>query len=323
LFGAGVLQFVGLLACIKMYKIHITFQMPKFDGDIKKLFKLMGPGIVGAGVVHINLFADIMIASLLPEGSISYLYYADRLNQLPLGMVGIAVGTALLPMLSRAMAGDQRDEANNLFNRALEICLILALPAGVAMLIAAEPLIKALFEYGNFDAADAQVTAYVLMGYALGVPAYVAGKVFSTTYYAQHDTVTPVKVSVACALTNIGLALILIQFMGAAGIALSTGVCGWMQYILFARGLKKSDKTSYDARFQRNLPRIVFASCAMAAVLGIVTHYTSGYYDGSKIEKIAALMVLVASGLATYSLAIFGSGVITIKDIKKLFVRKK
>jgi putative peptidoglycan lipid II flippase len=323
LFGAGVLQFVGLLACVKMYKIHIDFKLPKFDTDIKKLFKLMVPGIIGAGIVHINLFVDIIIASTLPEGSISYLYYADRLNQLPLGMVGIAVGTALLPMLSRTMAGEQTAEARHLFSRALEICLILALPAGVAMLIAAEPLIKTLFQYGNFDAADAQVTAYVLMGYALGVAPYVCGKVFSTAYYAQHDTVTPVKIGIVCALANIGLALIFIQFMGVAGIALATGICGWLQFILFMRGLKKNERTGFDDRFRHSLPRIIFASCAMAAVLAIVAHYSGGYYDGSKFEKIASLTVLVASGLATYSLAIFGSGAIKVQDITKLFVRKR
>jgi len=323
LFFAGVLQFVGLLACIKLYKIKIHFKLPKFDTDIKKLFKLMGPGIVGAGIVHINLFVDIIIASTLATGSISYLYYADRLNQLPLGMVGIAVGTALLPMLSRTMAGNQTAEANHLFNRALEICLLLALPAGVAMLVTAGPLIQSLFQYGNFDAADAQITSYVLMGYALGVPAYVVGKVFSTAYYAQHDTTTPVKISVVCALTNIALALIFIQFMGVAGIALATGLCGWLQFIMFTRGLKKNDKTAFDARFKRTLPRIVFSSCAMAAVLAIVAHLTQEYYDGTKFEKIAALSVLVASGLATYSLAVFGTGAITLNDLKKIFVRKR
>lgn len=322
LFFAGILQFLGLLACIKMYKIRIDFKLPKFDADIKKLFKLMVPGIIGAGVVHINLFVDIIIASTLPQGSISYLYYADRLNQLPLGMVGIAVGTALLPMLSRTMAGGNVEEGKHLFNRALEICLILALPAAVAMLVVAGPLIKTLFQYGNFDAEDAQITAYVLMGYALGVAPYVCGKVFSTTYYAQHDTVSPVKIAVACALTNIALALILIQYMGVAGIALSTGLCGWLQLGLFWRGLRNNDRVSFDGRFKRTLPRIIFASCAMAAVLLIVSHYSGEYYDGTKIEKIASLIVLVASGLATYALAVLGTGAITITDIKKIFVRK-
>lgn len=323
LFGAGVLQFIGLVACVKMYKINIKLRLPKFDGDIKKLFKLMGPGVLGAGVVHVNLFADIIIASLLAEGAISYLYYADRLNQLPLGMVGIAVGTALLPMLSRTMAGGRMEEGQHLFNRALEVCLILALPAGVAMLVVAEPLIQTLFQYGNFDADDARVTAYVLMGYALGVPAYVAGKVFSTTYYAQQDTVTPVKVAVVCALNNIALSLVFIQFIGVAGIALATGLCGWLQFTMLLHGLKKGGKVTFDARFRHSLPRIIFASCAMAAVLIIVAHLSKEYYVGTKIEKFGSLFILVASGLATYSLAVLGTGALKINDIKTLLRRKK
>lgn len=323
LFGAGVFQFLGLVACIKTYKIGIKIRRPKFDGDIKQLFKLMGPGVIGAGVVHINLFVDIIIASTLATGSISYLYYADRLNQLPLGMVGIAVGTALLPMLSRAMASGEQAEAKHLFNRALEICLLLALPAGVAMVVVATPLIQTLFQYGNFDAEDTQITAYVLMGYALGVPAYVAGKVFSTTYYAQHDTITPVKVSVVCALTNIALALIFIQFMGAAGIALATGLCGWLQFSMMLHGLRKNKKVEFDARFMHSLPRLFFSSCLMAFVLAMVAYYSKDYYVGTKIEKIGSLIVLVASGLATYSFAVLATGAIKIKDIKSILSRKK
>ncbi len=320
--AAGIFQFIGLIWCVRKYKIGLHIRMPKFDADIKQLFKLMGPGIVGAGVVHINLFIDIIIASTLPEGSIAYLYYADRLNQLPLGMVGIAVGTALLPMLSRAMAGNDTAEAKELYNRALEICLILALPAGIAMVTVALPLIKTLFQYGNFGADDALVTSYVLMGYALGVPAYVASKVQSTAYYAKHDTKTPVRMAVICALTNIGLALILIQFMGVAGIALSTGICGWLQFFLMMHGLKDNETTKVSARFIYSLPRIIVSCCAMIAVLVIVSYFLYGYFDGTKIEKILSLIALVASGLATYFSAIFMSGAIKFKDLKSLFVRK-
>jgi putative peptidoglycan lipid II flippase len=220
------------------------------------------------------------------------------------------------------MAGGRTEEANHLFNRALEVCLLLALPAGVAMLIAAEPMIQALFQYGEFDAADARTTAFVLMGYALGVPAYVAGKVFSTTYYAQHDTVTPVKVSVICALTNIGLALIFIQFMGVAGIAFATGLCGWQQFAMMLHGLIKHGKVSFDARFRRCVPRIFFSSCAMAVVLGIVAFCLKDYFVATKIEKIGALCILVASGLATYSLAVLATGAIKLSDLKNLLRRK-
>lgn len=323
LFIAGFLQVFGLMYFIKKTKIKIKFQLPKFDADIKKLFALMGPGVLGAGVMHVNLFVDVIIASTLPEGSIAYLYYADRLNQLPLGMVGIAVGTALLPMLSRAMTSDDTSHARHLFNRALEVCLLLALPAGVAMMVTAEPLIKSLFQYGAFDANDAAITASVLTGYAIGVPAYVGGKVLSTAYYSKQDTKTPVKMAVICALMNIGLALILIKPLGVAGIATATGVVGWAQVYLLWKGLKTHETTAFDARFKHSFPRIIFSCCAMAVVLAIVAHYTSGYYDANKFEKISALLVLVASGLATYSLAIFMTGAIKINEIKSLFKRKK
>src|SRR5690606_25839934 len=145
----------------------------KFDARTKKLFRLMGPGVIGAGVMHINLFADMIIGSLLPRGSISYLYYADRLNQLPLGVIGIAVGTALLPMLSRAMSGGRQEEARNLFNRALEISLFLALPAAVGLFAIAPPIILTLFRHGAFDFKAAEATSLVLTAYSLGLPAYI------------------------------------------------------------------------------------------------------------------------------------------------------
>ncbi len=323
LFAAGFLQVIGLMYFIKKCNIKIKFQMPKFDDDTKKLFALMGPGVLGAGIMHVNLFVDVIIASTLAEGSISYLYYADRLNQLPLGMVGIAVGTALLPMLSRAFAGGDVGEAKHLFNRSMEVCLLLALPAGVAMMVVAQPLIKSLFQYGAFDAEDAKTTALVLMGYAVGVAPYVAGKVLSTAYYARQDTKTPVKVAVICALINIGLSLILIKPFGVAGIAFSTGMVGWIQFVMLFRGLKGEESTAFDTRFLHSFPRIVFSCCVMAVVLFIVAHYSSGYYDASKFEKISALLILVASGLATYSLAILGTGAIKINDIKSLFIRKR
>jgi len=139
---AGIAQFLWLVRAVKKSNVKITLKYPEFTPKIKQTFKLMGPGVIGAGVMHINLLADLVIASMLSAGSISYLYYADRLNQLPLGMVGIAVGTALLPMLSRSIASGDTAQTQNLFNRALEICLLLALPAAVAMRWACLPMLR-------------------------------------------------------------------------------------------------------------------------------------------------------------------------------------
>jgi putative peptidoglycan lipid II flippase len=325
LFAAGVLQFLGLLISVRMAGVNLRLRLPRFNGDMKKLFKLMGPGVIGAGVVHINLFADIIIASMLEEGSISYLYYADRLNQLPLGMVGIAVGTALLPMLSAALASGNAKEAQHLFNRALEVCLLLALPAAVALFVVADPLVSVLFERGEFTADNALKTVHVLMGYAIGLPAYITIKVFSTAYWSRQDTASPVKISVFCTLLNIALALGFINFthMGVAGIALATGIAGWVQFFIMRAGLKSMEAARLDERFKRAAPRIVLSSCLMGGALYMIAALSHDYYDGTTIEKALALTVLVASGLIIYGAAVTLSGAVKISDLKKYFVRRK
>jgi len=183
--AAGFAQFIWLSASAARAGVRFRLMRPRLTTRVRKVFSLMGPGVIGAGVMHINLFADLIIASFLPTGAISYLYYADRLNQLPLGVVGIAVGTALLPMLSRALAKNSQKEAQDLYNRALEMCLLLALPAAAALAVMPETLITVLFERGAFEASDTAATSGVLMAYALGLPAYIAVKVFSTAHWAR------------------------------------------------------------------------------------------------------------------------------------------
>lgn len=325
LVAAGVLQFLGLLVSVKWAGVKLRFRWPRFDGDMKKLFTLMGPGVIGAGVVHINLFADLIIASTLGEGSISYMYYADRLNQLPLGMVGIAVGTALLPMLSAALAAGDKGEAQNLFNRSLEICLLLALPAAVALMVVAEPLVQTLFQRGEFTAADTAKTAYVLMGYALGLPAYIAIKVFSTAYWSRQDTMSPVKISIFCTILNITLALSFIHIadMGVEGIALATGIAGWAQFFIMRRGLKTMDEAQFDARFRRVAPRIILSACAMGGLLYMIAPYGNDYYIGTTIQQTTSLVALVGAGLITYGLAATLSGAVNIKELKTYLTRRK
>ncbi|MEM7679551.1 MAG: murein biosynthesis integral membrane protein MurJ [Pseudomonadota bacterium] len=314
---AGMLQLLWLLVAAFRHNFKLTIAAPKMTGDIKKVFKLMGPGVVGAGVMHINLFADLIIASFLSTGSISYLYYADRLNQLPLGVVGIAVGTALLPMLSKAVAGKKKKEAADLFNRSLEYCFFLALPAAVALGAFAEIIIETLFQRGAFTIDDTAETSAVLMSYAIGLPAYIAIKVFSTVHWAHQDTTTPVKISIIATVFNIALSLILIQYMEVAGIALATGLAGWLQIVMHLKALKKRAWFKFDERFLRALMKIIFASFLMLFVC-------AGYL------QILALMVmdlpiwiktagLVLSGGGVYALTSSVIGLIKPADIKKFF----
>ncbi len=306
---AGFAQLIWLFIAAKRASVHLRFKMPQFNGDIKRIFKLMGPGVIGAGVMHINLFADMILASFLETGAISYLYYADRLNQLPLGVVGIAVGTALLPMLSRALAKGDEEQGRELFNRALEMCLLLALPAAAALFVIPELLIKVLFERGAFEAHDTAVTSQVLKAYAIGLPAYIAIKVFSTAHWARQDTITPVKISVVATVLNIVLSLIFIQFIGVVGIALATGLTGWLQFgahIWFLRGVEAA---KFDTRFLKNAFKIVIVTIIMAVIIFTLEHFLE--------NGIWALMVVIFVGKIIYAGGVLSSGVINIKELKK------
>lgn len=322
IFAAGITQFLWLLYFVKKTGIKLRLKKPEYTGNIKKLFKLMGPGVVGAGVMHINLFVDLILASTLVSGSISHLYYADRLNQLPLGMVGIAVGTALLPMLSKSIAAGDVKETQNLFNRSLEICLLLALPAAIALFVIPETLMSALFERGAFTSTDTSFAAKALMGYAVGLPAYIAVKVFSTAYWSSQDTMSPVKISIFVTAVNIALSITFIQFFGVAGIAIATGLVGWVQLALLYRGLRQQENFNFDARFKRVIFKIVFSALLMGFVLLVADKYIGGQGFG-ELHKVLTLAGLVALGLITYGLSIITTKAITIDELKRYLPKRK
>jgi putative peptidoglycan lipid II flippase len=319
----GVLQLAFLWACMKRARIRMPIVRPKVDGDVKRLLKLMLPAMVGAGVVHINLFADIMMASFLGEGAISYLFYADRLNQLPLGMVGIAVGTALLPMLSRTMTQGDKVQSVHLFNRAMECCLVLALPSAVALGVMPLTLMTVLFQRGEFTAIDSQMSAQILTCYAIGLPAYICIKVFSTAHWARQDTTTPVRISIVITFLNILLGVIFMQFWGVIGIALATGLVAWVQFYMNIIALRDHPSAHFDEKFMRNAPCIVVASVLMGLALwGLTTVFHGMIFEGSTLEKVAALGVTIAAGGGLYGAVIFMTGVLSVADIKRYFMKK-
>lgn len=323
--ASGVLQFVWLWISVRRLGIRIRPGRPVLTPRIRRVLKLMGPGLLGAGVMQINLFADMIVASLLPTGAISALYYADRLNQLPLGMVGVALGTALLPMLSRAIAAEREAEARDLYNRALEVCLLLALPAGAALAVIPHQIISVLFERGAFDAAAARMTGWVLMAYAAGLPAYIAVKVLSSACWARQDTTTPVRVAIASALCNVvlGVGLVMLTPIGVAGIAVATSIAGWLQFILLWRALRGVAVARPDARFTRNLPRIVLSVVVMAGVLAVLAFALSGWFDRGGHAGLAALTVLVGAGGGVYAAGILGTGVIDFRGLVMLLRRRR
>ncbi|MCX8132706.1 MAG: murein biosynthesis integral membrane protein MurJ [Roseococcus sp.] len=237
----------------------------------RTVLRRMVPGVIGAGVTQLNLAVDVIIASLLPTGAVAFLYYADRVAQLPLGVVGAAIGTALLPVLAAQIAARRPLSAHRSQNRALEVSLALTLPAAVALAVLAGPIVAVLFERGAFDAAASAETAMVLRAYAFGLVAFVLVKALTPAFFARGDTRTPVLVGLGAVAANLGLNLAFLTFsrLGAAGIALATGLAAWLNVVLLGGLLMRRSLLVLDRSLRRRLPRLLGAALLMGALVAL------------------------------------------------------
>ncbi|MGE4217977.1 MAG: murein biosynthesis integral membrane protein MurJ [Alphaproteobacteria bacterium] len=313
---AGAGQFAWLAWACHRQGIAFRVPVPSLTPGVRRLLRLMVPGLMGAGVVQINLVIDVMLASLLPEGSVSWLYYADRVNQLPLGVVGVAIGVALLPMLSRQLsAGDLRGAADSQ-NRAVELGLLLTLPAAAALVAIPGPIVGVLFQRGAFQAGDAAATSAALGAFAMGLPGYVLIKALVPAFFAREDTATPVKVAVAAMLLNIGLALALMPVLAHVGIALATATAAWANAGLLAWLLHRRGLLQTDARLRRRAPRILLAAAAMAGALWLGARALEGAFAGPLWHGVPALAALVLGGMVCYGALAQLTGAASFRDIR-------
>lgn len=322
-FAAGVAQFFWIAHACRRAGILFHLPRPRLSPSVRRLIALMVPGIIGAGVVQINLVIDVILASTLAEGSVSYLYYADRVNQLPLGVVGVAIGIVLLPLLTRQLRGGEAEAARDSQNRAIEFALMLSAPAAAALIVAPEAIVTVLFQRGEFDAATAAATAAALRAFAVGLPAYVLIKSLTPGYFARQDTRTPVKIAVIAVAMNIILALILMRFMAHAGIALATALAAWLNAIVLAVVLARRGHLSFDARLRRRAPRIVAAATLMGLVVFWGTEWLAAPLSGAggsgEDARIAALAGLVAAGLIAFAAFARILGAFHLDDVKAAF----
>ncbi|MBI4184027.1 MAG: murein biosynthesis integral membrane protein MurJ [Proteobacteria bacterium] len=306
--GAGVLQFLWLALALRRAGMELGLSRPRLTPPVRRFLALVLPGAVGAGVVQINLLIDVVIASLLPTGSISYLFFADRVNQLPIGVVGVAVGTALLPMLTRELRAGGAPAAAETFNRAIEMALLLTLPAAAALIALAHPVVSVLFERGAFGAAATAATAAALVAYSCGLPAYVLIKVLAPGFFAREDTATPVKVGALCVVVNLALNLALMGPLRHVGIALATAISAWINIGFLATILIRRRYLVLDRRLKSRLPRIALASAGMAALLLLATRLLAGALAGTLVARAGALALLVAGGLVAFALLAWATG---------------
>nr|NUR37641.1 murein biosynthesis integral membrane protein MurJ [Sphingomonas sp.] len=324
----GVLQLGWLFFACRAAGVSLRPRLPRVDADVKRLMQLILPAAVGAGAVQLNLVVSTALSGyLLGEGSISYIYYADRVNQLPLGMIGIGLGTILLPTVSRLLTAGEDAKAMDTQNRGLELALFLTLPAMVALIVASEPIVRGLFQYGHFDAADTVKCSWALAGFSLGLPSYVLVKVLTPGYYARHDTKTPVRYAVQSVGVNLAGNLILIPVLARYGYghvgpplatALSSTANVWMLYAT----LSKRGHFVADAQLKRRIPRLALAALLMGGAIFAFDRLLDPWLNGRIWERYTALLVLVGAGVTIYGVACFLTGAFVLDDLKLLMKRR-
>ena len=319
----GALQLAWLAWSCRAAGVSLRPRRPRLNPEVKRLMKLILPAAAGAGASQINLLiSSALAAGLLSSGSISYIYYADRLNQLPLGMIGIGLGTILLPTVSRLLTSGKEAEAMETQNRGIELALFLTLPAMVALIVAAEPIVRGLFQYGEFDAADARNCAMALAGFSIGLPSYVMVKVLTPGYYARHDMRTPVRYAIWSVGVNIVANAILIPTIHHVGPPLATALSSTVNVWMLYRTLVKRGHFAADAQLRRRLPRLALAALLMGGAVFAFDRLLDPWLDGLMWQRYAGLVMLVSGGVAIYGVACFVTRAFTIGDIKAL-IRKR
>lgn len=314
--AAGLLQFLWVRSALRRQGMAPAFRRPRLTPEVKRLFALILPGVFGAGVAQISLFADVVFASFLAEGSVSYLYYADRVAQLPLGVIGVAVGTALLPLMSRQLRSGEDDGAVHSQNRGIELALLLTIPAAIGIAVLSLPIVTVLFERGSFLAADSVATSAALSAYALGLPAYVLIKVLAPGFFAREDTKTPVQIAVVCLIANVLFVLLLIGPLQHVGIALGTVMSSWLNALLLGTLLYRRGLFRLDARLIQRLPRILLAGMAMALSVWLAMPEAA-----ARMPQAVALALTIALGGLVFFAAAQWLRVFDLREVKDLLRR--
>ncbi|MBU6268805.1 MAG: murein biosynthesis integral membrane protein MurJ [Sphingomonadales bacterium] len=320
---SGALQLLWLAQACRALNVRLRPRRPVWNADVRQLLSLIWPAAAGAGAVQINLVISTMLAAkLLAAGSVTYIYMADRLNQLPLGLIGIGLGTVLLPTISRQLGGGDETAAMDTQNRGMELALLLTLPATVGLVVCGEPIAAALFGYGRFTAADTHFTAQALAAFSVGLPSYILVKVLTPGYYARHDTRTPVRYAMLSMLVNLVGNLVLIVPLQHMGPPLATAIASTVNVAMLYRTLVARGHFTADARLRRRAPRLALAALLMGVVMGLTQSQLTPYIHGTWAVRGLALAVLVSAGGLVYGLATLALGAFSRADIALLLRRR-
>ncbi|MCD6486557.1 MAG: murein biosynthesis integral membrane protein MurJ [Syntrophobacterales bacterium] len=294
---------------------------PNFHFDhpgIKKIGILMLPAVFGAAVYQTSIFINTILASLLPEGSVSYLYYADRVVQLPLGVFAMAVGTASLPSFSEQVAEGRYEELKDTISFSLRLILFVTIPAMIALIVLRVPIISVLFQRGKFDAAATLFTAQALLYYAVGLWAFSCIRVVVSAFYAMQDTRTPVKIAVAALLVNVIMGIILMFPMKHNGLALATSISSAVNIVALAVILRRKVGKFLDRSFWTSVFRTTLASVVMGLSIIAVSHIFVWNSEGVFVERLLFLIITIVIGLAVFALSSLILGSSEVKTLLKM-----
>jgi putative peptidoglycan lipid II flippase len=319
-FVAGLLQMLWLIwACYRHGSLPKIVR-PHLDEDVRKMLKAFAPVALGAGVVQVNQMIDIIFATYI-ENAVSYLYYADRLYELPLGVIGIAVATALLPMLSRHIKAGEEEQAAVAIEQALRFTSLIGMPATFALIVLAEPIILTIYEHGEFKAHDSAAVIPALIAYSCGLPAFLLVKIFSSCFFAATDTKTPVKIAVWCMVINLILNFFLIGFYEHVGLAVATSFAGWVNAVLLGYFLYQK----HIFRPSRNF--VIFAIKLCGCLLIMCVCLVFAHQQIAHLFKLSSswrgigMMILILVGMVSYFASVILSKTVT-KDELKQWVKK-
>ncbi len=322
---AGFLEILWLTYFLKKEKVYIK---PQFDiltllksNEITTLFKRIAPGVVGAGVYQINMIIDTILVSMVATGAISWLYYANRIQQLPLGVVGAAIGVASLPILSRQLKAGNTKEAQITQDNAIEYGAILSFPAAIAMIVLAKPIVSILFEHGKFGAYEVIMTSKAVMVYAFGLPAYVMVKALTPNFFARGDVITPVKYSMVVVICNLIMAISLMQFFGHVGIVLATTISAFISLLQYIRGLKNRSYWHFSNKLKWRICKIGFSALVMGAAIVLadfaITKIWGDWLEQIFIYKLAIFCALSVLAIVTFAIMIKITNIMNICTVFK------
>ena len=302
--GSGLVQLMWVIVPCYIYNIRPSLRMPSFTPSIRKFGRRMVPAALGAGVLQLNLLVDVYIATLLPDGTNAYLYYADRLYHLPISITGTAMGTVLLPLLSKLWRQNKSDEAQHCQNRAIEFSLLITLPAMIGLFFLSEDLVRVMFEHGKFDSTATQSVAYTIIGFSTGLPAYILAKIFNSSFFARQNTKTPILVALGSMILNIILNILFMYFtdLRHVGIALSTSISSWVSTLALMLILKSRHEMLFDKNLLFFFCKILLSSVMMFWALYFMYFYIKDYVSvvNPLYIKVTGIMILVCVSLLIY-----------------------